>query len=152
MLVFLLQHSSLHFLFDRLVLVFDWASRAAFSLPSLAKYANNASTETSTTPANGEISADADTASSAIAGIAVAAMNTTTDDASFSRVDNSATVRDASAGTLTARVVVAERPERPARDRVLGVVGVVVPARVAKIVVGVIRPPVRLVSSRLVSL
>ena len=143
----MLQHSSLHFLFDLLVLVFDCASRAAFSLPSLAKYANNASTDTSTTPANGEISADADTASSAIAGIAVAAMNTTTADAS----DNSATVRDA-AGNLTARVVVvvaaAERPERPTRDRVVGVVGVV-----AKIVVGVIRPSVRpSVSSRLVSL
>lgn len=31
-------------------------SRAAFSFPSFAKYANNASTEISTTPANGEIS------------------------------------------------------------------------------------------------
>ena len=38
------------------VFVFDVDSRAAFSFPSFAKYANAPSTVTSTTPANGEIS------------------------------------------------------------------------------------------------
>jgi len=116
-------------------LVFPCASRAAFSFPSLAKYANNASTDTSTTPANGEISADADTASSAIAGIAVAAMNTTTADASLSPVDNSALIRGASAGNLTARVFVGvtERPERHARGRVVVVLLLVVVGRVAAV-------------------
>jgi hypothetical protein len=62
-------------------------------------------------------------------------MNTTTADASLSPVDNSALIRGASAGNLTARVFVAvtERPERHARGRVVVVLLLVVVGRVAAV-------------------
>ena len=111
-------------------------SRAAFSFPSFAKYASNASTEISTTPANGEISPDVATAvaSSANAGkhANIVALKANAADA----------LASTSARRDDARVVTAHprehRPRIGARTRtrialIIDVVAIIIHARVSAV-------------------